>query len=935
MADVPCTILVHHEAGDPPNIQALKQTLEKGTEEEKVKAFKTVLMLMINGEEIPGILMTVIRFVLPHKHHMLKKLLLVFWEVCPKTGPDGKLLSEMILVCNAIRNDLIHPNEYIRGSTLRYICKLKEMEVLEPLMPSVLKNLEHRHSYVRRNAVNAIFAVYKDCEVLCPDAPQIIYDFLLEEGDPACKRNAFLMLYHCAQEKALDYLNEVIDKVSTFGDILQFAAINLIRKVCRGPLSASERSRYIRCIISLLSAASPGVQYDAAGALYALSSSPTAIKAATSTYIDLLCKQSDNNVKLIILDRLTQIKKENGKVVGELLMDVLRALASPTLDIRKKTLDFAMDLVTPRNIDEVILLLKKEINRTQSAEMDKAGEYRQVLIHAIHSCAVKFPDVASNVVHVLLDFLGDSNTASAVDVVVFVREVMETYPQLRDSILEKLVDSFDTINASQVFRAVLWLVGEYSATAKQVDYAFTALKKAIGALPLVHAPEEEGEAKKAAPEMVAVTTNKVLADGTYATQTAYTPAGGAKTEAESALRGLILGKDFFLASTLCSTLTKLVLKLRNMEVPAVVKNSVSAEALLIFVNLYRLGRSGEHAHEDPDSEERIRLCMHILSSRNNNEAEQLLLVECRRSFTQMLKEQQEQSLSNQKAVEVEVQPDDLIEFRQLRSGVQIAGADDSEEDDVSLATGDSERSESGGSKLNRVYQLTGFSDPIYAEAYVSVHRYDILLDVMVINRTKDTLQNLCLELATLGDLKLCDRPQNYTIGPKTRRWIKASIKVSSTETGIIFGNIVYDVAGSAGDQNCIVLSDIHVDIMDYITPAFTTDAKYRAMWAEFEWENKVTINSGISDLNDFLNHIVKSTNMRCLTPQSARQGECGFLAANLYAKSIFGEDALANVSVEKIDNRITGYIRIRSKTQGIALSLGDKITLKQACKDEQ
>ena len=43
------------------------------------------------------------------------------------------------------------------------------------------------------------------------------------------------------------------------------------------------------------------------------------------------------------------------------------------------------------------------------------------------------------------------------------------------------------------------------------------------------------------------------------------------------------------------------------------------------------------------------------------------------------------------------------------------------------ATGDSERSEVGGSKLNRVYQLTGFSDPIYAEAYVSVHRYDIVL----------------------------------------------------------------------------------------------------------------------------------------------------------------------------------------------------------------
>lgn len=69
---------------------------------------------------------------------------------------------------------------------------------------------------------------------------------------------------------------------------------------------------------------------------------------------------------------------------------------------------------------------------------------------------------------------------------------------------------------------------------------------------------------------------------------------------------------------------------------------------------------------------------------------------------------------------------------------------------------------------------------------------------------------------------------------------------------------------------------------------------------------------------------------RCLTPPSALDGECGFLAANLYARSVFGEDALVNVSVEKLpEGRLAGYIRIRSKTQGIALSLGDKLILKQ------
>jgi hypothetical protein len=40
-------------------------------------------------------------------------------------------------------------------------------------------------------------------------------------------------------------------------------------------------------------------------------------------------------------------------------------------------------------------------------------------------------------------------------------------------------------------------------------------------------------------------------------------------------------------------------------------------------------------------------------------------------------------------------------------------------------------------------------------------------------------------------------------------------------------------------------------------------------------------------------------------------------------RSVFGEDALVNVSVEKTaEGRLAGYIRIRSKTQGIALSLG-------------
>lgn len=378
---LPSTILLHYDKGEPPNVAELKNQIEHGNLEEKIAALKKAILLLNNGEKLPQLLMSIIRFITPSKDHTLKKLLLIYWEVFDKKSPDGKLLSELILVCNFLRNDLNHPNEYIRGSTLRYICKLKEPELIEPLIPSIKNNLEHRHAYVRRNAVLAIYSIYKDFEFLFPDAPEVIYNFLQQEGDASCKRNAFLMLMNCAQEKAVEFLLSVLDQVSSFADTLQYVVIELIRKVFR-TCQSSDRSKYIRCILSLLSSSSVAIQFEAAGCLVQLSSAPAAIRAATTTFIDLLCNQSDNNLKMIVLDRLLDIKNRHAKVLQEMLLDVMRALASPNMDIRKKTLDFAMDLVSPRNIEEVISVLKKEINRTQSVEEDQGGEYRQILIQA-------------------------------------------------------------------------------------------------------------------------------------------------------------------------------------------------------------------------------------------------------------------------------------------------------------------------------------------------------------------------------------------------------------------------------------------------------------------------------------------------------------------------------------------------------------------------
>lgn len=128
--------------------------------------------------------------------------------------------------------------------------------------------------------------------------------------------------------------------------------------------------------------------------------------------------------------------------------------------------------------------------------------------------------------------------------------------------------------------------------------------------------------------------------------------------------------------------------------------------------------------------------------------------------------------------------------------------------------------------------------------------------------------------------------------------------------------LVYDTSTTS---NVVVLNTIHIDIMDYIMPASCTDTEFRQMWQDFEWENKVSVNTSLTDLHEYLRHLLKSTNMKCLTPEKALSGQCGFMAANMYARSIFGEDALANLSIEKpIDDpnsAVTGHIRIRAKSQ--------------------
>ncbi|KAF3987047.1 hypothetical protein FT663_03152 [Candidozyma haemuli var. vulneris] len=914
-------------------VSELKTLLEKSKDEVKISAMKRIITAVLNGDPMPELLMHIIRFIMPSRNKELKKLLYFYWEVCPKLDNQGKMRHEMILVCNAIQHDLQHPNEYIRGNTLRFLCKLREPELLETLIPNVRQCLVHRHAYVRKNAIFALYSIYKVSSHLIPDAPELIYSFLVEEFDSVCKRNAFVCLSDLNRDATLSYIQENIYQIETLDPLLQLAFVEFIRKDAQS--AANLRQQYVLLISEIIESSSNVVVYEAAITLVSLSASAESMVLAGNKFVELATKEADNNVKIITLERISELNKKNPGVLQGLCLDILGVLSTQDLGVRKKALDVTLQLITSRNVEDVVKLLKKELQKASSANEDNAAEYRQLLVNAIHKLAIDFSEVATNVIDLLLESIGDLTNAAAYDVVTFVKEVVEKFPDLRESIIHKLIKSLADIKSGKVFRGAFWVLGEYSLSEQSIKDAWKFVRSSVGEVPILASEKRqlEGYEEDDAEEGEDQSTSKVkkgpvvLPDGTYATESALS-ATNVSSEDEDALRirKLILGGDFYLASVLASTLVKFVLRLGRLETADKHLNALKAEALLIMVSILRVGESNFAVKKiDEDSADRILACIKFLTDDQDHELiEKGFLEDTKDAYrSQVQTAQKKQAEADARDLHHNAEHvDDAITFRQLDKD---GGSSEALGDDLNAASGVVSKKEALSSRLNKILQLTGFSDPIYAEAYVKVHQYDVTLEVLLVNQTTNTLRNLSVEFATLGDLKVVDNGATANIGPHGFYNLSVTIKVTSADTGVIFGNIVYDGQHS-DDSTIVILNDVHVDIMDYIKPATCTESAFRKMWNEFEWENKITIKSKKASLKEYLDDLMAGTNMNCLTPGAIIGEECHFLAANLYSRSSFGEDALANLCIERsAEGTIIGHVRIRSKGQGLALSLGDRV----------
>jgi coatomer subunit beta len=225
-------------------------------------------------------------------------------------------------------------------------------------------------------------------------------------------------------------------------------------------------------------------------------------------------------------------------------------------------------------------------------------------------------------------------------------------------------------------------MGEYCLSLSEVESGIATIKQCLGELPFYTASEESEaqDVSKSSKVVSSATVSSrrpvILADGTYATQSAaLETAMSAPVLVQGSLasvgnlRSLILSGDFFLESVVACTLTKLVLRLEEVQPSKVEVNKATTQSLLIMVSMLQLGQSSVLPHPiDNDSQDRIVLCIRLLCNKGE-EVKRIWLQSCRESFVKMLEDKKHREIEESRAMAQisNAQPDDLIDFYHLKS----------------------------------------------------------------------------------------------------------------------------------------------------------------------------------------------------------------------------------------------------------------------------
>jgi len=483
--------------------------------------------------------------------------------------------------------------------------------------------------YVRKNALLCILSIANNfgTDVLPESIIKTLRDIIQKDSDITCKRNAYLALSKINKEESFTVTKEILatSDINEIGDLFILSIVENLRNLSQ--LYPKEKGRMLKILVDLSNHKSHSVLFEVANSLILLSSNPNIIKTAVGIFCNLLVEQKDNNILIIILKRLINIKNKYRDILEEQILSFAIILNSTTnSEIRKLLFDLIIELFKESNISQVFDVFITDINKLRGiADTDVNLEFKNMILDCIHKGLKRFPKTNSNYAIFLLEkcILYNSKNTFINEQLNILKDLFYIFPNLRKEFIQKIMHNFDEVQDYEILQMIFWIFAEFiEDDIELIKKTYLLLMKNMGDLNFEAITEQKNNIGKKKDqsqtnERKVITKTVILPDGTYGTQQIVLENSEINKQKENKfLRSFILETNFFFSTNLVLALTRLIIKIFHLDNTEKKEtyNTFFFNTINIICAILKL--KSEKIYKDPDNVNRINFCLECLINKD-------------------------------------------------------------------------------------------------------------------------------------------------------------------------------------------------------------------------------------------------------------------------------------------------------------------------------
>lgn len=571
---------------------------------------------------------------------------------------------------------------------------------MESLKSVIIENVTHKHAYVRKNALLCIVSITNNfgIDVLPESLKTTLRDIVEKDSDITCKRNAYLALAKIDQKESFEVTYEILTNsdINEIGDLFLLSLVENLRNISLN--FPSLKGRILKLFFEIANHKSHSVLFEVANSLVMLSSNPNIIKTAVGIFCNLLIEQKDNNILIIILKKLINIKKRYMDILEENILTFAIILNGTTnSEIRKLLFDLIIELLRESNICQVFDVFISDLNKLRgSNDTDSNIQIKNMILNCMNKGLKRFSKTKDFYAIFLLErvILYNSRNTFIDEQINIIKDLFYIFPNLRKEFIKKISQNFEDINNSQILQLIFWLVAEFIDDDLELIKKFYLMTmKNMGDLNFEENTNEDDPNKKERKnsnaqsinpsEKKMITKTVILPDGTYGTKQIYLENSEINKQKENKfLRNFILETDFFFSTNMILSLTRLIIKINKLDTTEKkeIYNTFFYNTINIICAILKI--KSTKIFKDPHNINRINFCLECLI---NNELDLFTNVidesrEIYNEYYSKLISDEENNANKENKMKMMIKNvDDYLNFRYVKN-TEVEGFDNDNED---------------------------------------------------------------------------------------------------------------------------------------------------------------------------------------------------------------------------------------------------------------